>query len=146
MALLPDGKTLVVVSALDNKVFIIDAVGLSLRATYTFTATFGFGSVPVISPDGSTAYVSSTGTGEVIQFEVSTGKELGRLKNLGAPAQITVTKDGKTLIVVDTSANEVIFADASSMKTKYKSTPVTTDTSASLTIFNKAVQCQNGGH
>jgi hypothetical protein len=139
MALSPDGKTLVVVSALDNKVFVIDVANLSLRATYTFTATFGFGSIPVLSPDGTTAYVSSTGTGEVIKFEVSTGKELGRLKNLSAPAQITITKDGNTLIVVDTTANELVFADASSMTTKYKSTLVDTDAYASLTIFNKAV-------
>jgi deoxycytidylate deaminase len=135
----PDGKTLVVVSALDNKIFVIDAANLSVRATYTFTATFGFGSIPVLSPDGTTGYISSTGTGEVIKFEVATGKEVGRLKNMSAPAQITITKDGKTLIVVDTTANELVFADASSMTLKYKATPLTTNASASLTIFNKAV-------
>jgi deoxycytidylate deaminase len=139
MALSPDGKTLVVVSALDNRVFIIDTASLSLRATYTFAATFGFGSIPVLSPDGTSAYISSTGTGEVIKFEVSTGKELGRLKNMSAPAQITITKNGNTLIVVDTSTNELVFADASSMTTKYKATLVTDHPSASLTIFNRAV-------
>jgi N-acetylneuraminic acid mutarotase len=139
MTLLPDGKSLMVISALDNKVFIIDVASLALRATYTFQATFGFGSMPVLSPDGTATYVSSTGTGEVIKFETSTGKELGRLKNLGAPAQITITKEGKTLIIVDTTANELIFADASTMTSKYTSTLLDTAATASLSIFNKAV-------
>jgi hypothetical protein len=139
MTPLPDGKTMAVVSVLDNKIFIIDMVALSLKSTYSFTGEFGFGSILTLSPDGSTGYISSTSTGEVIKFDVATGKESGRLTGMKAPAQITVTKDGKTLLIVDTSANEVVFADSSSMTSKYKMTPMVGYPTASFTIFNKAV-------
>jgi hypothetical protein len=138
MASLPGGA-LAVISALDNKIFIIDTNTLSLRTTYSFNGLFGYGSVPTLSPDRSIGYVSSTGTGEVIRFETSTGKELGRLTGLQAPAQITITKDGNTLIVVDTTANELIFVDASSMKSKYKMSPATNYPSTSFNMFNKPV-------
>ncbi len=138
--LLPDGVTLAVVSALDNQIFIIDTHSLSLRTTYSFsTATFGFGSMLALSPDGTTGYISSTGTGEVIKFELSTGKELGRLKGLSAPAQITVNKNGSTLIVVDVSANDVVFVDPSSMTARFKMAPATKDSTVSFTIANRAV-------
>jgi hypothetical protein len=139
MTLLPDGKTMAVVSVLDNKIFIIDTVALTVKSTYSFTGEFAFGSILTLSPDGSTGYVSSTSTGEVIKFDVATGRELGRLTGMKAPAQITVTKDGKTLLIVDTSTNEVVFADSSSMTSKYKMSPLVDYPTASFTIFNKAV-------
>ena len=139
---LPDGA-LAVVSALDNRIFIIDTNTLSLRATYTFTANFGFGSLLELSPDGRIGYISSTGTGEVIKFETLTGKEIGRLGNMSAPAQITVTRDGNTLLIVDTSTNEVVFADTATMSAKYKMTPTDDYPTASFTIFNKAVLNQD---
>lgn len=141
---LSDGQTLAVVSVLDNRLFLIGMDTLSLRATYTFSgAQFGFGSILTLSPDGSLGYISSTGSGEVIKFDVATGKESGRLK-LTAPAQITITKDGKMLIVVDTSSEELYFVDSSSMTTKYKMTPVTNYSTASFTIYNKAVLNSDG--
>jgi hypothetical protein len=134
-----DGRTLAVVSVLDNKVFIIDEPTLTLKNTYTFSAQFGFGSILTASPDGNTVYVSSSGTGEVIKFNAATGNEQGRLTGLQSPAQITVTKNGGTLLIVDTAANEVIIADPASMTTKNKVTPLKDHPTTSFTIFNKAV-------
>jgi hypothetical protein len=139
ITLLPNQGTLAVVSALDNRIFILDPKTLTLITTYSFSATFGYGSMLALSPDGNTGYISSAGTGEVIKFDVGNGKELGRLKSLQTPGQITVTKDGKTLIVVDVEANELVFAEASSMNAKYKMTPTSVDASASFAIFNSAV-------
>jgi len=134
------GGAVAVVSALDNKIFIIDTSTLTLRTTYTFNnSTFGYGSVPTISPDGATGYISSTGTGEVIKFDTATGRELGRLGSLSTPAQITITKDGKTLIVVDTTADELVFVDAASMKAKYKMSTLTSYSATNFNINNKPV-------
>src|SRR5439155_778949 len=56
--LLPDGQTLAVVSALDNRIFLIGTDTLELRSTFTFSgALFGFGSRLTLSPDGSFGYV-----------------------------------------------------------------------------------------
>lgn len=136
---LPDGKTLAVPSALDNKIFLIRMDTLSQAGTYSFTGTFGFGSIIELSPDGRYGYISSTGTGEVIKFEVSSGAEVGRLRKLQGPAQITITKDGGTLMVVDTSATAVVFADTSSMTEKYRTKLVEKYTWATFSIFNKVV-------
>src|SRR5437867_4455323 len=85
---LPDQKTLAVVSALDDKVFIIDTETSELVATYTFSkALFGFGSIVTVSPDGLAGYISSTGTGEVIKFSTLDGSESALLKDFEAPAQ-----------------------------------------------------------
>ncbi len=148
MSLLPDKSTLLVVSALDNKIFVIDAASLTLTKTYSFTGTFGYGSQLTFSPDSATGYISSTDTGEVIKFEIATGKELGRLSGMGAPGQVTITKDGKTLIVVDVSLNELVFADASTMKAKFKTQPIDNkdDASASFSVFNKAVLSADEEH
>ena len=134
-----DGKTLAVVSVLDNKIFLIDMDSMSLTATYTFPGTFGFGSNLVLSPDGGTGYISSAATGEVIKFDISTGNETGRLAGLRIPGQITITKNGNTLMVVDIGATEVVFVDTASMTEKYKLTPLDDYASASFTIYNKAV-------
>ncbi len=137
---LMDGQSLAVVSALDNRIFIIDMDAMSLQDTYTFTDDeFGFGSILSLSPDGNFGYISSTSTGEVIKFDISTGTEVGRLGNLDAPAQITVTEDGSTLLIVDTGVNEVVFADSQSMTVSHKVEPLETFPDASFTIFNKAV-------
>jgi deoxycytidylate deaminase len=140
---LPDGITLAVVSALDSKIFMINMNTLSLRSTYSFTGSFGFGSSVTLSPDGSIGYVSSSGTGEVIKFSTSTGQQLGRLGNMTAPAQITITKDGNTLIVVDTSAEELVFVDAPSMSSKYTMSPLTTYPTTSFTISSNVVLTQD---
>jgi hypothetical protein len=134
-----DGQTLAVVSVLDNKIFLVNMQGLSLKSTYTFPGTFGLGSILVLSPDGNTGYISSATSGEVIKFNILTGNELGRLGGLELPGQITVTKDGNTLLIVDIGATEVVFADSSSMTLKYKMKPLEDYASASFTIFNKAV-------
>jgi hypothetical protein len=134
-----DGKTLTVVSVLDNRIFTIDIPSLSLQNTYSFSGTFGFGSILSLSPDGNTGYISATSEGKVIKFNTSTGAELGALEGMSAPAQITVTKNGSTLLIVDTIANELVFADPSSMIIKYKMTPTNNYSSTSFSISNKAV-------
>jgi hypothetical protein len=138
-----DGKTLAVVSVLDNKVFMIDMNSMSLRNTYSFSGAFGFGSILSLSPDGKTGYISATSFGRVIKFDISTGAELGSFAGMSAPAQITVTKNGSTLLIVDTLANELVFVDAGSMTLKFKMTPLTNYPTTSFTIFNKAVLNQD---
>jgi hypothetical protein len=136
---LANGQTLAVVSLFDYRIFIIDVNSLSLVRTLYLAGQFGFGSIPAFSPDKKTGYISSTSTGSVIKFDAANGSILGVLGNLNAPAQITVTKDGSTLLVVDTGANELVFVDSSSMGVKYKMTPETNYPGTSFTIFNKAV-------
>jgi len=136
----PDGKTLAVVSVLENRIFLIDMEALTLKSTYSFdNALFGFGSVVTPSPDGQYGYVSSTGTGEVLKFGVSSGQVAGRLGGLNAPAQITVTPDGATLLVVDVTGMQLVFADTGSMTRKSALDPRKTVASATLSICNKAV-------
>lgn len=139
MTQLPDGRTLAVVSVLDSRIFLIDTVDMLLKATYAFDGSFGFGSLLTISPDGTKGYVSSTTTGAVIKFDMATGSELGRLTNMQAPAQITITKDGNTLLIVDSAANNVVIADASNMTVKARVLPLEDYPAASFTIFNKVV-------
>ena len=137
LTLLPDGVSLAAVSAFDNRIFIIDMPSLTLRTTYSFSASFGYGSIITMSPDGSTGYISSTGTGAVIKFDPTTGQELGRLTNMTSPAQITITKDGKTLIVVDVTANQLVFADAPTMTSNFITTASDTDATASFILPNQ---------
>ena len=141
----PDGKTLVVVSVLDSRIFLIDMQALTLKSTYSFdNAYFGFGSIVSLSPDGQYGYLSSTGTGEVLKFGLSSGQVSGRLKGLEAPAQITVTPDGATLLVVDVKKMQLVFADAGSMTRKSALNPTDTVSSATLSMYNKAVLDPSG--
>jgi len=138
-----DGQTLAVVSVLDNKIFTIDIKSQSLRNTYSLSGTFGFGSILSLSPDGNTGYISATSSGKVIKLDMATGAELGALEGMSAPAQITVNKDGGTLLIVDTIADELVFADSASMTVKYKMTPLTDHPTTSFSISNKAVLNQD---
>jgi len=138
--LMPDGKSLALVSALSNKIFIIDTTSFSLKAEYSFAdAVFGFGSALALSPDGFTGYISSTGSGEVIKFNLADGMEVKRLTGLRSPAQITVTPDGTLLLVVDTGGPSLIFADASLMTQKYTLDPTDSVPTASFNIHTKAI-------
>jgi hypothetical protein len=141
---LADGRTIAVVSVQDNRVFLVDIEADTVAATYTFeNAEFGFGSVVTVSPDGSTGYVSSTGTSEVIKFSISDGRELARLGGLGAPCRITVSPDGSTLMVVDTIRETLVFVNAASLTIKATMTGAT-GTSVNFTISSKAVLAQDG--
>ena len=139
----PDGKTNAVVSVPGNKIFLIDMQALTLKSTFTFEgasyAGFGYGSIITLSPDGQYGYVSSIGTGEVLKFSMSTGEVSGRLKGLQSPAQITVTPDGATLLVLDVGAGELVFADAGAMTLKSTLDPTDSISGATLSIYNRAV-------
>lgn len=152
---LPDNRRLAVVSVLDNEVFIVDMDSnpSSLVATYKFAkAQFGFGSIITLSPDGSAGYVSSTGTGEVIKFDVNDGHEIARFtgptgQKMRYPAQITVTPDGATIIVVDTdpASPEVDFFDSTTFaKNGSLKNPDPANYFVAFTIFNKAVLAPDG--
>ncbi len=137
---LGDGDGLAAVSALDNRIFILSMNTLSLEATYTFPgAEFGFGSSLALSPNGSRGYVASTGTGEIIQFDVATGAELRRRGGLETPAQITVTPDGGTLLVVDTGTTEIHWIDAETLGTRSSITLRDEYAYTGLSIYNRVV-------
>jgi hypothetical protein len=139
---LADQRSLAAVSVQDNRVFVIDPDSSNVVA-FSFTgAQFGFGSVPSFSPDGSVGYISSTGTGELIKFAVSDGRELGRLGGFQGPAQITVSQDGGLLMVVDTIKEELAFVDSASLtrRNALSGTPFVTN----FTLFNKAVLSPDG--
>ncbi len=141
--LLPDGHTVAIVSAFDNKVFLIDIEARQLLATHEFErAEFGFGSI-IASPDGAVGYLSSTGTGEVIKFQLSDGQELGRLRGLVAPCQITLSLDSATLMVVDALAEELVFADASAL-TRKTTLRAPSGFFFNFTLFNKPVLAPDG--
>jgi N-acetylneuraminic acid mutarotase len=136
----PDGKTLAVVSVLDNRVFVIDMQALTLKTTFTFDgAVFGFGSIITLSPDGQWGYLSSGGSYEALKFSMSTGQISARLKGLQTPTQITVTPDGATLLIVDVTAVQLVIADAGSMTRKSAIKPTDTVSTATLSMYNKAV-------
>jgi hypothetical protein len=154
---LPDNHTLAISSVLDNRVFIVDMDSPSrFVATYTFkNAQFGFGSIVTLSPDGTTGFISSTGTAEIIKFRMSDGHELGRItgptsdprQRLRLPTQITITPNGATLIVVDADPGtpEVAFYDTTSFAKKGSlKNPSPTTQSVAFTIFNKAVLAPDG--
>ncbi len=143
---LADGKTIAYVSALlDNRIFLVDMASLQLQATYTFAnAQFGFGSILILSADGQYGYVSSTGTGQVIRFTTADGKETARWNGLQAPCQLTLSKDGGTLMVVDASSDEVDFADSTTMVQKNSFKPKTQVTTADLTMYHKVVLTNDG--
>ena len=133
-----NNQYLAVVSALDNRIFIIDPAICELRETYSFqNAVFGYGSKIELSPDGRTGYISSAGTGEIIKFDIETGKEERRLSGFRVPAQITATGDGKTLMVVDAGTNTVKGVDAAAMTLKYTFAPQDRYYAALFSIHNK---------
>ena len=139
---LADQRSLAAVSVQDNRVFVIDPDSSNVAALSFTGAQFGFGSVPSFSPDGTVGYISSTGTGELIKFAISDGRELGRLGGFQGPAQITLSKDGDLLMVVDTIKEELAFVDSSSMtrRNALSGTPFVTN----FTLFNKAVLSPDG--
>jgi hypothetical protein len=145
LTLLKDGKTLAAVSVLEGKIFIVGMDTLTVKATYNFSnALFGFGSLLVLSPDGTRGYISSSGTGEVIKFDTATGTEIGRLKGLQTPGQLSVTPDGGTLVVVDITKTELVFADTNTLTAKYRMTPSTNFPLANFTAANKPVLSPDG--
>ena len=100
---------------------------LALKSTFTFDgASFGFGSIITLSPDGQWGYVSSSGTEKCSSSACRPEQVSGRLKGLQTPAQITVTPDGATLLVVDVTAVELVIADAGSMTRKSAIKPTDT--------------------
>jgi deoxycytidylate deaminase len=142
---LSDGHTIAAVSALDNKIFLIDTNSMQLVSTLTFPlAAFGFGSILTVSHSGNVGYISSTGTGEVIKFSLPGGSEQGRLTGLQAPAQITLSADDATLMVVDANSEQLIFADASTMKQKSVLDTKGKDALANFSIATKAVLSADG--
>ncbi len=143
--LLPGGGTIAYVSVLSDKIFLVDTASQSLRTTFSFAnAAFGYGSIVTLSPDGAVGYISSTGTGEVIKFNIADGKELGRQTGLQTPAQIAVSNDGTTLMVVDTSTEQISLVDPATMKQKGLVKPVEKLATANLTISSNVVTAPNG--
>src|SRR5206468_12190784 len=107
-------------------------------------ALFGVGSIVTVSPDGLAGYISSTGTGEVIKFSLVDGSESARLKDFEAPAQITVSNDGTTILVVDTLTEELAFVDAANLTRKSTLKAKEKVAGANFTLYNKAVLSPDG--
>ncbi len=142
---LADGHTLAIVSVMDNRIFLIDMETSTLVGAHEFaSAQFGFGSYLSLSPDGKAGYISSTGSGEVIKFDVNDGHEYRRLKGLQAPTQITLSLDGATLMVVDALTEELVFVDSATLARKTALKATEKEATANFTIFNRAVLAQDG--
>jgi hypothetical protein len=142
---LSDGHTLAIVSAFDNRIFLIDTNTSQLTSTLTFSgAEFGFGSIVTVAHNSNVGFVSSEGTGEVIKFSLPDGKVLGRLGGLSAPSQLTITPDDRTLIVVDPGTTQLIFVDPSTMQKKTALDAKNWDPDAAFTICNNIALSADG--
>jgi len=140
-----DGRTLAVVSAFDDKIFLIDMDSNELLSTHIFPeAFFGFGSILTLTRDGNTGYISSTGSGEIIKINPTDGSEMGRAGGLQAPAQITLTNDEATLLVVDAFVDDLIFFDAATLSRDTSLDVKSTYPEINFTLFNKAVLSPDG--
>ncbi len=145
MTPLADGRTVAVVSAWDNRIFLIDINSAALVSTLAFSgADFGFGSTVTIAHDGSKGFISSTGTGEVIKFSLPSGQELGRLSGLQTPGPITLTPEDSTLMVVDSSTAQLVFVNPATMTQKAVLKASDTDSYAAFSVFNNAVLSADG--
>ena len=141
-------RYLAVVSALDSRIFVIDIIDPQnprLHTSYSFAnAGFGFGSTIALSPDGFTGYISSPEEGDVIKFDVNclidencNRVETGRISGFRIPAQITVTGNGDTMLVVDVGANTVKGVSTNDMRVKYTFAPQDRYFAAAFSIQNK---------
>jgi sugar lactone lactonase YvrE len=141
---LPDNHTVAFTSSFGNEIFLIDETTATQVGTWVFGgAQFGFGSIPVLSPDRNYMYISSTGSGEIIKVRVADGQEEGRIKGLQGPAQLAVSNDGTTLVIVDTVKEEIVFADTSSLSRRATILPPA-DKAVNFTLFNRPVLAPDG--
>jgi sugar lactone lactonase YvrE len=85
----------------------------------TELARFAFedGSLPydvVASPDGAHLYVSLWARGEVVDLDLTTGRERGRLGLPRKPQGLAISADGRTLAVASSDADVVTLVDVPS--------------------------------
>jgi hypothetical protein len=86
-----------VTSHAGDRVDVFDSSGNRIRQIET-----GYGSAPygiVLSMDGSTAYASLYGSGEVVRFNAQTLRETGRLRVGPTPRALALSPDGARLLV-----------------------------------------------
>jgi YVTN family beta-propeller protein len=69
----------------------------------------------VISPDGSTLYVSLNGDGELAKLDLASGTVTARIATGDAPRSIAISDDGTALYVVDYNSNSVSKVRTSDM-------------------------------
>jgi YVTN family beta-propeller protein len=69
----------------------------------------------VISPDGSTLYVSLNGDGELAKLDLASGTVTARIATGDAPRSIAISDDGTALYVVDYNSNLVSKVRTSDM-------------------------------
>jgi DNA-binding beta-propeller fold protein YncE len=69
----------------------------------------------VISPDGSTLYVSLNGDGELAKPDLAPGTVTARVATGDAPRSIAIRDDGTALYVVDYNSNSVSKVRTSDM-------------------------------
>jgi len=113
MLLTPDGLTLVVVSLEFTKkapgsnpsgvVSLIRLSDLNVRTVkFDKPVDFGFGSNVVLSNNGAAGFISSTGTDEIVRFELAGATETGRLKLNGGsrPTVLTMAHSGEFFAAV----------------------------------------------
>jgi hypothetical protein len=142
---LADGRTLAVVSAFDNRIFLIDMNSAQLISTLTIPgAQFGFGNMLTVAHNSNTGFISSAGSNEVIKLSLPDGNVLGRLGGLSAPAQLIITSDDSTLIAVDPGTTQLIFVNTATMQKKTTVDAKNWDPDADFTIFNNVALSADG--
>ena len=66
------------------------------------TVSLGYGARPagvVLSPDGRTAYVTLSGTGQLVRIDVTSRREMGRLDLGPTPEALAISGDGQRILV-----------------------------------------------
>jgi len=77
----------------------------------------GFGpNFTVISKEGTTAYVSNTGSNNISVIDLKTLKVSKTFESGPAPEHMVISKDGKTLFVANPSVGKVSFVSTDSGK------------------------------
>ena len=108
----PDGRRHYSVAMMNNALFELDALNLSVIRSIPL----GKGTKPTwvsIHPEEPLAYVAANGADQILIIDMEAGRITERLTALGAPYNLAVSPDGKTLVATLKGAQAVSIIELS---------------------------------